>query len=296
MPARKLSLIERRLQKRRDESRQRLAELNETAKNLFDSGQLAAAELRTRSGRLLAGVGLTGSLLLNSIIGPALTGPAITQSQTQPQREDFNAALQTKLSAVVPHKPTKLSDEQAAEIETVIYEQTGVVAKSQLEGQQLNYQVGYVGYEQHLQRFPGDRLELHDEELVAGIAPGLGGFGYFAKSREEFTTQDYMREKYYAVAQIHLLPELKTNTRFIIDWYKFRKILIVNPVNGQVVVTAMGDSGPGSSTGKQFGASPEAMKSIGLHKGPRKGMVVFLFVDDPGDKIPLGPLTAPIKK
>lgn len=292
MPAQNLHQIEQNLAKRAEQYRERLGTASESAKKLMNSGQLAVGELRSRSGRLLAGVGLTGSLLLNSLFGPALTGPPLVQTQTK--TEDFVTGLATSLSKVVPYKATKLNQEQATEIEKVIYDNTGVPVKAKLEGQELNYQVGFVGYEQHLQRFPGDRIDLHDEELVAGIAPGLGGFGYFAKSQAEFTTQDYLREKYYAVAQIHLLPELKTNTKFIVNWYKWRKILIVNPTNGKAVVTAMGDAGPGSSTGKQFGASPEAMKELGLHKGPRKGLVVFLFVDDPGNKIPLGPLDKPI--
>jgi len=35
------------------------------------------------------------------------------------------------------------------------------------------------------------------------------------------------------------------------------------------------------------------MKALNLHKGPRKGLVLFLFLDDPENQIPLGPVTHP---
>ena len=59
------------------------------------------------------------------------------------------------------------------------------------------------------------------------------------------------------------------------------------------MVTALGDAGPAEWTGKQFGASPESMKVLDLHKGSRKGLVIFLFVDDPDNLVPLGPLSTP---
>ena len=76
------------------------------------------------------------------------------------------------------------------------------------------------------------------------------------------------------------------------------RVLLIGDTNdrsiGKSVVTDLADSGPAQWTGKQFGASPEAMKALDLHKGPRKGLVIFLFVDDPQNKIPLGPLSTKI--
>lgn len=67
-------------------------------------------------------------------------------------------------------------------------------------------------------------------------------------------------------------------------------MIMINPLNGQAVVGVLGDAGPANWTLKQFGASPEAMKALKLHKGPRKGLVLLLFVDDPDNTIPLGHL------
>jgi hypothetical protein len=87
------------------------------------------------------------------------------------------------------------------------------------------------------------------------------------------------------------LPDWKTETLFLREWYRYRKILILNTQNGNAVVADIADAGPAAWTGKQFGASPEVMDALG---GPAytKGKVIILFVDDPNGSIPLGPASA----
>lgn len=274
------------LQRRRELLNQKLLR-HKAARNFFGKASLIAYDLRQKSSRLLAGAGLTGALLLSPLTlpgaAPATTSVVKTESVTQ--------ALQRTLAPLTPHSPAKLDDDQAQKIEAAITAATGLPAKAVLEGQQLNHQVGFIGYEQHLRRYPGDTLLEHDDEQIAGIAPGLGAWGYFAKSKSEFTTQDYLREKYYSVAQTLYLPNWNTDFVKLRDWYKYRKILVVNPANGTAVVTVLGDAGPAKWTGKQFGGSPETMKALNLHKGGRKGLVLFLFLEDPENQIPLGPVT-----
>lgn len=287
----RLSKIEAKLQKRQKRSLTNLKRKSVHAKKLLAKGKLNASTLRQKSAQILASAGLTGALLLSPITTDTASTSGITQVLTSHKTPD---TLKQNLAPITPHYPTKLDGAAAQKIESAITDTTGIPVKAVLEDQSLNHQVGYIGYEQHLKRFPGDDLSLHDDEQIAGIAPGLGAWGYFAPSRDAFTTQDYLREKYYSVAQTLYLPDWNTNFRYLRDWYKYRKILIVNPANGHAVVTVLGDAGPAEFTGKQFGASPEAMKELDLHKGPRKGLVIFLFIDDPDDKIPLGPVTTKI--
>ena len=153
-----------------------------------------------------------------------------------------------------------------------------------------------MGAEQHLYRYPGDSLAEHakteDDKamfLPSGIAPGLGAWGYFASSKTQFTSQDEQRERYYIAAQTFLFPGFYSDRGFK-DWLKFRKVLVYNPSNGKAVVAVIGDAGPATWTGKSSGGSPEVMHHLGLGGGPRKGEVILLFLDDPADKIPLGPI------
>ena len=281
-----LAQIEKNLQKRQKRYLSNLKRRSKPAQKLIVQSKITASSLRQKSSQILASAGLTGALLLT----PASATQSSTPTNVSANNQNLNQALSQELSDLFPHYPTKLDDKTAQNISQIILNKTGIKATPTLEGQSLNHHVGYIGHEQHLKRFPGDNLSLHDEEQVAGIAPGLGAWGYFAPSQDQFTTQDYLREKYYSVAQTLYLPDWNTNFRFLRDWYKYRKILVVNPVNGQSVVTVLADAGPAEWTGKQFGASPEAMKALDLHLGPRKGLVLFFFVDDPDNRIPLGPV------
>jgi len=134
-------------------------------------------------------------------------------------------------------------------------------------------------------------LQAHGdaETIKEGMAPGLGAFGYFARSKQEFTKDLEEKERWYAVVQTLYLPDWNRRQPYLKDWYKYRKVLIVNTENGKAVVAAIADSGPAAWTGKQFGGSPEVMHYLGGAKY-KKGAVIVFFVDDPENKVPLGPV------
>ena len=60
-------------------------------------------------------------------------------------------------------------------------------------------------------------------------------------------------------------------------------------MNGNAVVADIADSGPAAWTGKQFGGSPEVMNYLGGSRY-KKGPVTVFFVDDPKNRVPLGPV------
>lgn len=287
MPESNLQNSIAKLEKRSNLLRKKILK-NPSAKKFFSKTSLLAYDLRQKSGRILAGAGLVGSLLAM----PMPQTPAFPTEVAEPVRNDLTNQQKVlgNLQELIPHQPTKLSGDQATQIENLISQNTNIPVKVSLDGQSLNHTIGYIGFEQHLKRYPGDSLAGHDEIQEAGIAPGIGAFGYFAKDAQDFSTKAYMEEKYYCVVQTLYLPNWNTDYRQLKDWYAFRKMLVVNPVNGNAVVCAIGDAGPADWTGKQFGGSPETMQYLDLNKGPRKGLVLMLFVDDPENKIPLGPV------
>ena len=67
-------------------------------------------------------------------------------------------------------------------------------------------------------------------------------------------------------------------------------MLAINPETGAAVVAVIADAGPAKWTGKQFGGSPQVMHDLGFYPTKTKGKILLLFIDDPDDKIPLGPL------
>ncbi|KKQ95867.1 MAG: hypothetical protein UV74_C0013G0472 [Candidatus Woesebacteria bacterium GW2011_GWB1_43_14] len=254
-------------------------------------------KLRGHSTKLLSAGALTGTLLLtqpsglSDLPGPSdLIGkikPEVKVAEVKSPRVSFLSSIQS----VLPGQVRPLISEEEKRIEQILEENLNIPAKATLEGEHLNTTYGRIGAEQHLRRFPGDTLGGHGEGgvLKEGIAPGLGAWGYFAPSKAELNPELVETEKWYAVCQTLYLPDWNTRTRYLRDWYKYRKVLIVNTDNGKAVVAAIADSGPAAWTGKHFGGSPEVMNHLG---GPRykKGPVLFFFVDDPENKIPLGPV------
>lgn len=287
MPDSNLANAIEKLEKRSSLLRKRVLK-SKSAKKYFSKTFLLASNLRDKSARILAGAGLMGAIL-------TMPGASTISAQSvisQPAENVLSARQKVlgTLHEILPHQPDKLTGDKLQKIENLLSENTKINVKGVLDDQSLNHNVGYIGFEQHLYRYPGDTLAGHDEIQEAGIAPGLGAFGYFAKDSQSFTTKDYLEEKYYCVVQTLYLENWNKDYKQLKDWYAFRKMLVVNPVNGQAVVCAIGDAGPAEWTGKQFGGSPETMQYLDLNKGPRKGLVLMMFVDDPENKVPLGPV------
>jgi hypothetical protein len=114
----------------------------------------------------------------------------------------------------------------------------------------------------------------------SGIAPLQGAFKNFDNAEQE---------KYYVAVQLHELPTWNSEWSTLKPWYKFRKVFVYNPANQKGIVAVIGDSGPSKWTGKTFGGSPEIMSYLNMKDGAQKGKAVILFIDDPDNKIALGP-------
>ncbi len=262
---------------------------------LLDRG-LEFYKLREHSAKLISAGALTGSLLLAPPTGigqlpsPTELSKSIDNLNTDKEGEGLpQKDLIDTFKNMLPEKVRPLSREEEKRLEQVIKDITNIPAKASLEGEHLNTTYGYIGAEQHLKRYPGDILENHGPYYKEGIAPGLGAWGYFAKSKSELTPELIETEKWYAVVQTLYLPDWDTRHKFLYKWYKYRKVMVVNTVNGNAVVAAIADAGPAAFTGKHFGGSPEVMEYLGGARY-KKGAVLLFFVDDPENKVPLGPV------
>lgn len=191
-----------------------------------------------------------------------------------------------------------------SDLSTLFKIQYGIDAQASLDGQRLNTTFGAIGAEQHLPRYPGDSVEQHadDRELrAAGITPRRGAWGYWTSSKKALTDEQIQQEQWYIAAQTFLAPGWRHETQKLYNWFKYRKVLVVNPRNGKAVVAVIGDSGPATWTGKSFGGSPEVMRALDAHDGRgirdintggggAKDRVFVFFVNDPENSVPLGPI------
>jgi len=286
-----------RLKLKHYESRRKISERHPKAFEFFKQKGIDLGKIREHSAKLIGAGTLAGSLLLNfpssakGLPTPQEIIEGLKKAEGDKKGQEFGSLLVNSFQSILPKTPRPLTRNEEKVIEQIIQNVYGVPARASLEGEHLNTTYGYVGAEQHLRRYPGDTLGYHGDSNVTkeGMAPGLGAWGYFAPSRDALTPQLEENEKWYAVVQTLYLPDWNTRQPNLKNWYKYRKVLMVNTQNGNAVVASIADSGPAAWTGKHYGGSPEVMDYLG---GPKykKGPVIVFFVDDPENKVPLGPV------
>jgi hypothetical protein len=233
--------------------------------------------------RLLASGAIAGSLLLSpaqsSVSVAALPAPS---DMALVSSYDLHNSLREQITQILPPQVVPLNQDQENKISSILHQVYGIHASAELEGNRLNRSYGLIGLEQHLPRFPGDNRP--------NTTPGRGAWGYWTYSARDLTEEMINQEKYYVAVQTLYLPDWNTRLAYLRDWYKYRKVVLVNQKNGKAIVAVVADSGPGASTGKHFGGSPEVMEYLHMFDGKQRGPVVLFFVDDPENKVPLGPL------
>ena len=246
-------------------------------------------------------VGTIGSLLM---FGQPVTStvsamqPPSTKSIDLPGENALSpeARLILDLSYSLPKTVEPLTSEQEKVIAKTLSRHFDMPVAAELQGKRLNRSYGLIGAEQHLMRYPGDTIDTHfataDEATNyydSGMAPGRGAWGYFASSQGSMTQKDVDREKYYIAVQTFLAPGFEENVKEHYEFFKYRKMLVVNPDNGRAMVADIADAGPSPWTGKHLGGSPEVMRYLDRKDGAQRGPVLYFFIDDPSDTIPLGP-------
>lgn len=247
----------------------------------------------------LAAGSAAGLLLLTSPPAPNILSFKNLQANAQQIGKPIEKSmfLVSDLLNVLPKEVHPLNKDEEQKIAKILSRTFDLQVSVELDRKRLNRNFGIIGAEQHLARYPGDNMATHfDSEEEAkqfhssGMAPGLGAWGYFAPSKGEFSEQDKLREKYYIAVQTFLSEDFNKRFAEYRDFYKYRKMLVVNPQNGKAVVVVVGDAGPSVWTGKHLGGSPEVMSYLEREDGARKGPVLYFFIDDLKNQVPLGPI------
>lgn len=259
---------------------------------LLSEAGISPGGIRSHAAKLLAAGATAGSLLLSPFQTLPVTAALPDSSIASPiSGHSLHDQIQSQLSRILPKdlvRPLRPSEE--TQIVSLLHNSFGIHASPELQGNRLNTDYGLIGAEQHLPRYPGDSVWDHGIHLESGLTPGRGAWGYFAPSKFDLTPDLVTKEKYYVAVQTLYLPDWQIRLSYLRDWYQYRKVVLLNPKNGKVMIADIADSGPSYWTGKHFGGSPEVMDYLEAKDGRQKGPVVLFFVDDPEDIVPLGPL------
>lgn len=279
------------------ELKQKLETRNQSIKERIVTKHKEAFDWVQDNTKQLAAGAMGGLLLLTTPVVGYLPKPENTTQNSQFVDIPEHLFVVSELKGYLPDNGTSLIPQQEEKVSEILSQYYGFSVKPELNGYRLNATYGYIGLEQHLKRYPGDSMEDRISEspnamefASNGIAPSRGGFGYFANSKNEMTEEVRAREQYYIAVQTFLAPGFLEHKREYLNFFKFRKMLVVSPENGRAVVADIADAGPAVWTGKQLGGSPEVMHHLERVDGSMKGRVLYFFIDDPENKIPLGPI------
>lgn len=245
-------------------------------------------------------VSALGGLLLLASPGKHLLPVSHTNGTASGQQLaaslDKSVFLGADLRSTLPEQVQPLTSDQEKQTIDILTRNFGLKIDAIENGIKLERNYGKIGAEQHLARYPGDTMATHftsDAESGlywnSGMAPGLGAWGYFSHGAT-MTHEDVNREKYYVAIQTFLAPGYNENVKKFSDFFRYKKLLVVNPDNGKAIVADIGDAGPATFTGKSLGGSPEVMHYLERFDGAQAGPVVYFFINDPDNKVPLGPI------
>lgn len=274
------------LKKQAEISEKRLHTKHPHVVRFFHEKGITPGKIREHAAKVAATAAMAGAMLFAQ--------PLAQQAFSTPAKQiakmgvsELQTTFVNQLKHLLPTEVRPLTRQEEDAISREITAIWGINATGTLDGEHLNTTYGIIGAEQHLIRYPGDS--------VANMAPGKGAWGYFANSKQDMTQELYAKEQWYVAVQTLYLPDWNTRTKELSDFYKYRKVLVVNPENGKTVVADIADAGPASWTGKHFGGSPEIMAYLGLNVHMQKGKVILFFVDDPHNEVPLGPVEYNVK-
>lgn len=252
----------------------------------------AAPSVAQTSQQVLAALSLAGQVALHRPLPINHTGEvkaAMTESDPwvgMVSEEEYREVL-NKLIGYVHLPAGHLPKTDELYLEQQLTDLLGFQVTAELDGQRLNHSIGIMGAEQHLKRSPTDTLEQHDAFQEAGLAPNRGAFGWFTENGV-MTPEAVQREKYYFAAQLMYLPNWNAEHESLKPWYKYRKMVMINPANELAVVGVIADAGPAEWVQKQFGGSPEVIREGKVWSPQAAGHVLLYFIDDPENKVPLG--------
>lgn len=213
------------------------------------------------------------------------TNDPLTSSITQ---EEYDSIVE-KMIALLKLPAGQLEEESELYLEQQLSDILGIDLAVSLENQKLLFSTGIMKAVAHLKRSPTDSLEQHTNHHEAEISKNRSAFGWFSSS-SNFDLETIEKEKYFITLPLYFHPEWSKDYDLIKKWYKFRKVVVINPHEHIAVVCSVADIGPSTYTRRQFGGSPELIRTGKIWSPKSAGRVLVLFVEDLENTVPYGPI------
>lgn len=200
---------------------------------------------------------------------------------------DEQVAILEKMVQFTARPVGHLPKEDELYLEQQLTDWFGVEVAAECEGRRLGHSLGVMAAVPHLRRYPEDTLPSHQVHLEAGFAPHRSSFGWFTEMGQ-LTPTAISREQYFFAVQAELVSSWQGSDWR--SWLKYRKMIMINPAEQRAVVGVVADTGPSSWMQEQFGGSPEVVRDGKVWSPKAQGKVFLFFVQDPQEKLALGPV------
>ncbi len=201
-------------------------------------------------------------------------------------REEHNAVIE-KMVALVAQPVGHLPKQEELYLEQQLTDMLGFQVEAELDGHRLQHSIGVMEAQHHLRRHPTDTLLNHENYREAGLASVRSVFGWFTE-QGKMTQLAVQNEKYFFAVQANFVDSWHKQYQDLMAWYKYRKMIVINPTESKAVVGAVGNFGPADWLQKQFGGSPEIIREASIWSLKSRGRVLLFFIDDPKNAVPLG--------
>ncbi len=202
--------------------------------------------------------------------------------------EEYVSIMQKMVELL--HLPAgQLEEDSELYLEQQLSDFLGFEITANLNNHRLLFSTGIMESAPHLKRSPTDTLEAHTNYQEAGINRNRSAFGWFSANIEQ-DQEAIAKEKFYISVPLYFHPDWNQKYAELKNWYKFQKIVVINPAERIAVVGVVGDIGPTTYTRRQFAGSPELIHAGKIWSPKTAGRVLILFVDDPENTVPLGPV------
>lgn len=219
---------------------------------------------------------------------PALPPTQLQELYAELTKEEHDAVLQ-KMCLMVQQPAGHLPRQDELYLEQQLSDFFGFEVTAEIEDIRLPHSIGIMQALPHLRRHPTDVLAQHSRVHEAGIKKTRSGFGWFTEMGQ-LTEQGVLSETYYFAVQAQFLSGWKGSPFLLKNWLKFRKMVMINPVEKRAVVGCIGDLAPAEWMQYQFGGSPETIRDGKVWSLNSRGHVLIYFVNDPLNQVRLGPL------
>lgn len=202
--------------------------------------------------------------------------------------EEFSAVID-KLQHALAQPPGHIAAESQLYLEQQLSDLLGMSVMGSLDDHELPFHTGTIESEAHRRRFPSDELPAHRQFPEAGLRNTRSFFGWFITDNALSDLAE-QRERYTLSLPLAYLPQWSTAADALKAWYKYRKVIVINPFDARAVVACIGDVTFSQALRYQFGGSPELIRE-GMFWSPAcQGRACVLFIDESFREVPLGPL------